>query len=72
MVGVDLLFLTFAIVNQLLDGAVLDGLAFFALIVVLVAGLGTTGILIGNRQPGNAVGWIFLTSAVGRTAEPIR
>ena len=40
-------------------------MAFLALIAAMVIGLAVIGRLIVDRQPDNAVGWIFMASSVG-------
>jgi MFS family permease len=61
----DTLLLALGVGSQLEDAGVSAGLAFTALIVALVIGLVVIGRLIVERDPGNAVGWIFIACSVG-------
>lgn len=65
VLAVDVALLAFTFACQVEDAGVNLGLWFPAMIAVLVIGLAVIGRLIVERQPGNAVGWIFLGSSVG-------
>lgn len=61
----DLVLIAITVGSQVLDPAASGGDAFIVLIVAMIVGLGLIGALIVRRQPGNAVGWIFLASSTG-------
>jgi len=65
VLAVDVVLLALAVGGQLANGEAAAGAVFTALIVALVIGLGSIGMLIVNREPTNAVGWIFLASSIG-------
>ena len=65
VLATDAFLVAAALVTQLLDSGLSFGLVFPLIIVVLVAGLAIVGRLIVDRQPGNAVGWIFIATSVG-------
>ena len=62
---IDVAVLGFTFACQIQDAGLNLGLWFPAMIAVLVIGLAIIGRLIVERQPGNAVGWIFLGSSIG-------
>jgi hypothetical protein len=65
VLAIDAALLALAVWSQFADGGIGPGVAFLALITAMVSGLAVIGRLIVDRQPGNAVGWIFMASSVG-------
>lgn len=63
--AIDAVLLALVVGSQFADTGPGFGIAFLALIVALVIGLALIGRLIVDRQPGNAVGWIFMASSIG-------
>lgn len=65
VLGADAILIAVALGTQIEDTGITPGLLFPLVIAGLVAGLAIVGRLIVLRQPGNAVGWIFIASSIG-------
>jgi hypothetical protein len=62
---IDVVLVVITVTLGVLDGSLGGSAVFLALFAAMAIGLGAIGALIVARQPGNAVGWLFLLSSVG-------
>jgi hypothetical protein len=61
----DVVLVAMMVALGLLDGSLGGPAVFLVLFAAMALGLGAIGALIVARQPGNAVGWLFLLSSAG-------
>ena len=65
ILAADGLLLLAGVACEQLGGTLPNSAVFVALFAALVVGLGSIGHLVVARQPGNAVGWLFMASSLG-------